>query len=191
MDNRQYHFLKYTAIVMAIAWVGWSLYDYLGNKRPGDYAYHAGTKYFADGHYRQALAEYEAALKDNPAHIPALRGQAETLILLGQERQAITIYEQLIALQANNAGHYANLGIAYDRLNKHQQALDNYRKALTLDREVGDGPGWLTRFLRNQHNKPPGIAERAAYLQAQFELPEEQRMLRVPEIDAVQRPFKQ
>lgn len=192
MDERLYPFLKYTAIVMAMAWIGWTLYESLfAHSEPGDYAYYAASNYFADGRYEQALAEYHKALDENPEHLAAQRGRAETLIMLQREREAIEAYHRLIAIQPHNAGHYANLGIAYDRLGDHDQALASYEKSLSLDPKVGDGPGWLTRFLRNQPEKPPGIADRVGYLRKQLALPPSERLLRIPEADQAQRPYKQ
>ena len=192
MDERLYPFLKYTAIALTLAWIGWTLYNtFFARTMPGDYAYHAGSNYFADGHYENALKEYEKALAENADHTAALRGKAETLIMLNRESEAVTIYNKLISLEPNKAGHYANLGITFDRLGKHKKALVNYEKALSLDPEVGEGPGWLTRFLRNQPEKPPGIADRARYIKEQLTLAPNERLLRVPDIDAAQRPYKQ
>ena len=134
--------------------------------------------------------EYAKALQVNPDYTPAMRGQAETLIMLDREPEAIMVYDQLIALQPDNAGHYANRGIAHDRLDQFEQALANYVTALALEPKVGEGPGWWTRFRRNQPEKVPGIADRARYLQEQLALPPAERVLRVPELDAAARPFK-
>ena len=42
MDDRLYNFLKYTAIVMTLAWVGWSVYDgFFKDRSPGEMAYHS------------------------------------------------------------------------------------------------------------------------------------------------------
>ncbi|MDX1606764.1 MAG: tetratricopeptide repeat protein [Candidatus Competibacterales bacterium] len=190
MTEPQYRFLKITALAMALAWVGWSVYDFLRAKQPGDYAYHAASNYFADGYYEQALEEYRKALAIAPDHRAAQRGLAETLILLGQERESIALYDTLIGDDPDNPGLYANRGIAHDRLGQHEQALADYRKALSIDPEQIEGPGWLTRFFRNQYEKPPGIAQRADYLEHQLALPPDERVLRVPEIDRAQRPFK-
>ena len=54
-----------------------------------------------------------------------------------------------------------------------------------------EGPHWLTRFLRNQPEAPPTIADRARYLRAELAKPEAERVLRMPEIDAQQRPYQQ
>ena len=190
MNDQLYPFLKYAAIVAAIAWVTWSVYDYLSSNEPGDFAYHAGSNYFADGAYDEALTEYEKALTEAPQHLSAKRGRAETLIVLNREEEAVIAYRDLLALQPDNAGHYANLGIAYDRLGDYGKALENYEQAINLDHDVASGPGWITRFLRNQEDKPPGILERANYIKTQLALPEKQRVLKIPEQDAEQRPYK-
>ena len=191
MTERSYRVLKAIALIMALSWVTWSLYDFMRTKSPADFAYHAASNYFADGDYSRALVEYQSALDVNPGYLPAKRGQAEAFIMLKREREAIAIYRELLARDANNAGFYANLGIAYDRLGEHHNALQSYLTALRLDPEIADGPSWMTRFLRNQYDKPPGIAERAKYLQAQLDLPEDQRELRRPEQDQIQQPYKQ
>lgn len=192
MDDRLYPFLKYTAIGMAALWLGWMFYDgFFSRSQPGDYAYHAGTNFFADGHYPQALAQYEAALAENPDYLPALRGKGETLIMLNRESEAIAVYDELIAREPAKAGHYANRGIAHDRLGEYESALANYEQALILDPEVGKGPGWLTRFFRKQAEKPPAIGDRARYLVQQLILPPAERQLRNPELDQAQRPYKQ
>lgn len=193
--NRAYLPLLTLAIVATLAWVAWSLYDSLVlQKSPGDYAYHAAGNYFADGDYNRALAEYRAARRQSPDHRPARRGEAETLIVLGREREAIEIYLELLAEETEpvfQANLHANLGIAYDRIGEHVAALRHYDQALALDPETGGGPGWLTRFLRNQPAKPPGIGERSRYLREQLALPVEERVLRVPALDEAQRPYKE
>jgi hypothetical protein len=63
--------------------------------------------------------------------------------------------------------------------------------ALDLDPTIADGPHWLTRFLRNQAEAPPTIADRAAYLRAELAKPEGERVLLMPEVDSQQRPYKQ
>jgi hypothetical protein len=72
----------------------------------------------------------------------------------------------------------------------YRGALDDYEKALALEPEVAEGPGFLTRFLRKQAEKPPTVADRARYLREQLAKPETERLLRLPEKDEQQRPYK-
>ena len=76
-------------------------------------------------------------------------------------------------------------------MGQYPAAVADYGQALSLDPEVADGPHWMTRFLRNQAEAPPTIADRFAYLQAELAKPEAERLLRMPEEDTAQRPYQQ
>jgi tetratricopeptide (TPR) repeat protein len=84
---------------------------------------------------------------------------------------------------------YANRGILRDHMGDHRGALEDYLASLRLAPEVAEGPGWLTRFLRNQPERPPDIAQRAAYIREQLDRPEGNRILRRPEVDSRQRSY--
>jgi len=186
-----YRFLKWTAICIALAWLGWMIYESLVAERaPGDYAYLAANNLFEDALYDRALETYDEALGENPDHIHALRGKARTLVQLGRYPEALKAFDEAIAREPDFAGTYANRGICYDRMGRYEQALADYTRALQLDAEVAEGPHWLTRLLRNQPERPPTIADRADYLRGQLALPESERLLRMPEVDEQQRPYK-
>ncbi len=60
MDKGLYKFLVVTAIVLTLAWIGWSYYDSkIAPSNPGDAAYLAANKLFEDGEYQRALDEKE------------------------------------------------------------------------------------------------------------------------------------
>ncbi len=191
MDPRLYQFLKYTAIVLALGWLAWGIYDgFFSGRKPGDSEYHAANKLFEDAAYERALESYEDALRKDPNHIHAMRGRARSLLQLDRFGDALVMFEEAIALEPGFAGTYANRGILHDRMGNHELALQDYVTALQLDPEIAEGPHWLTRFLRNQPERPPGIAERAAYIAAELAKPESERLLKIPEIDAEQRSYK-
>ena len=192
MDKRLYRFLKWTAIVLAIAWVGWSIYDsMISTRNPGDLAYLEANNLFEDGEYQRALDKYDQALNEDPDHLHAMRGRARSLMQLGRPAQALAAFDAAISLAPDFGATYANRGILHDRMGRYQKAIEDYARALELDPELAEGPHWLTRFLRNQPQKPPGIAERAAYLRRELAKPESERLLKVPEVDAEQRSYKQ
>ena len=191
MDPRLFQFLKYTAISFAVLWLAWGIYDgFLSGREPGDTSYHAANKLFEDASYDRAMAAYDEALLENPHHIHAIRGKARSLMQLGQLSDALVMFDEAIAMEPEFGGSYANRGILHDRMGNHELALQDYVRALELDPEIAEGPHWLTRFLRNQPERPPGIAERAAYLVAELAKPEAERVLIIPEIDAEQRSYK-
>ena len=192
MSETLYRFLKWTAITLAVAWLGWSLYDsFVIGRNPGDSAYHEANILFEDGYYDRALDKYENALRQAPDHIHARRGRARTLLQLGRFPAALQEFNAVIAMQPKFAAAYANRAVLYDRMGNYQQAIEDYEQALALDPELARGPHWLTRFLRLQAEKPPTIADRARYLREQLALPKGERLLRLPAIDATQRTYKQ
>lgn len=193
MKDPVYRLLVIVAVVMGVGWVGWSFYDgFLAKREPGHQAFRSGERYFEDGRYEQALRAYNEALRINRDHAYAQRGRGRALLKLQRHEEAIQAFDHALERIPDNeaAALYANRGIAHDFLGDHRRAIADYRRALALNPEVAEGPNWLTRFLRLQPEKPPTIADRAAYLEAQLRKPEHERVLRIPEQDAAQRPYK-
>jgi tetratricopeptide (TPR) repeat protein len=192
MDARITRMLKLVAMVMAAGVIGWAAHDWFSDRSaPGDLAYLAGNRAFENGDYGAAAAGYRDALEQAPDHIHALRGLAQSLHMAGLHERALLTYDEAIAHEPEFGGTYANRGMLLDTIGRHEEALADYMRALELDPEVADGPHWLTRFLRDEPEALPNIAARAEYLRAELAKPEEQRLLRMPEIDARQRPYHQ
>ena len=191
MADSTYKNLMRIAVVLTVLWVGWSVYDgFLKESSPDGQELSAAFRYLEDGEYEDALRIYQSLLKQNPNNTYALRGKAQALLQLGKFDEALTAYDEVIYRQPDLGVTYANRGILKDRMGDYEGALADYRKALALEPEVADGPGFMTRFLRNQAKKPPTVADRANYLEEQLALPESQRLLQVPEKDAAQRSYK-
>ena len=183
---------KRLAIALALASGAWFLYDGLiGQRDPALDAQSAADRAFEDGDYPRALALYQDRLATDAQNTYALRGVALSLMQLGRDDEALTAFQAAIDVEPEFGGAYANRGILHDRMGRHEQAVADYRRALSLDPELADGPHWMTRFLRNQPDKPPTIADRLAYLEAELAKPEAERLLQMPETDAEQRPYQQ
>ena len=80
------------------------------------------------------------------------------------------------------AATYANRGIIKDRAKDYEGALKDYAKALGIDHEAVAGPGLGTVIL-NYKFKSSSVRERALYLNEQLQLPENERVLSIEELD--------
>ncbi|MGF1475381.1 MAG: tetratricopeptide repeat protein [Geminicoccaceae bacterium] len=191
MDNRNVtRFLTIVAVGLGVLFIGWAVYDRIATGEPGDAAYLEGNTLFEDGAYERAIQAYERSLEQAPDHIFALRGLARAKHKAGYYDEALNDYNEAVEREPEFGATIANRGILLDTMGRHEEALSDYLKALSMDQELAEGPHWMTRFLRNQAEAPPSVADRARYLQEQFALPAEQRLLRLPEEDADQRPYK-
>jgi tetratricopeptide (TPR) repeat protein len=215
MDSRLHRWLVRSAVLLTLLWIGWTLYQLgLGNGTPEARALAAASRYIEDGQYIEALQVYQGILENNPENSQALYGGALSLMQLGAAQrvtstppaapdylaESLSGFDLLIGQEQGNgiddsnrsllAVSYANRGIVNDWLGDHQSALSDYRTAMRLEPEVAQGPGLLTRFLRNQAEAPPTIADRADYLTKQLALPASERLLQKPEIDSQQRSYR-
>ncbi len=157
---------------------------------PGDYHVRAGNYRMEDGQYQEAIAEFELALAQTPRHREATFGLAVTYIRMERLEDAVAKLGEVVEIDPAFGPAFANRGIVQDRLGHHEEAISDYRQALELEPELAEGPGWIWRFLRNLDEKPPTIADRADYLEAELAKPPEERLLAVPEEDAKQRMYK-
>jgi tetratricopeptide (TPR) repeat protein len=87
------------------------------------------------------------------------------------------------------AAAYANRGIIKDRTKNYKGALADYIKALGIDHEAVAGPG-LGTIILNYKFKSSSVRDRALYLNEQLQLPEDQRVLSIKELDEGQVMYK-
>ena len=120
----------------------------------------------------------------------------KALIFISQERylEATNELTYLIEfLEKNNedddktgrgtlAAAYANRGIIKDRNKNYNGALEDYIKALGIDHVAVAGPG-LGAIILNYKFKSSSVKDRALYLNEQLQLPENERVLRIKELD--------
>lgn len=167
---------------------------------PGDYDVRKGDIHLSAGEWNEALEDFNAALEAQPNHRGALMGRAIVFLQTEDYEEAEAELRYLIdyleeTLEDDDttgrgalAAAYANLGILYDRTGRYQQALDSYVKSVQVDEETVEGPGIMHRIIHNPH--PSSVEDRIRYLVEQFNLPEEERLFTVPEIDDEQRMYK-
>ncbi len=174
-----------------VALIAVAYFNYMTKETvPGENKYRLANKYLEDGDYEEALNVFDEALSINPDYAPSHIGKAITLMQTERFDEARIHFNRAIELDEKSGLAYANRGILNDRIGNYRAAVEDYRKAMELNPKLTKGPGLLWRFLHNVPEKPPTIADRADYIEKELAKPKDQRLLRVPEIDAEQQMYK-
>lgn len=167
---------------------------------PGDYETRQGDIDLTNGEYEAAIDWFERALEIRSDHRGALMGRAVALMQLERYDEAEAELTHLIEVLREKydpndptgvgalAAAYANRGILYDRTERYESALQDYVRSLKTDEESVSGPDLFHKVLHNPN--PSTVRDRAKYIAEQLELPPDQRVMRVPELDEEQRMHK-
>ena len=185
------------AILTFVMFTVWMLIKSFRNRPPGDYHTEVCDMRLKDKQYEKALEAAKLALEKRPDHRGAIMCKALIFISKKEYFKATEELNYLIKyLEKQNieadltargilAASYANRGIIKDREENYEGALKDYIKALGIDHEAVAGPG-LGTIILNYKFKSSSVRERALYLNKQLQLPDEDRVLRIEELDAGQ-----
>jgi len=194
-------FVILMAIATFVMFTIWAVVRQFVEAPAGDYEVRQGDILLSDREYDKALERFTAALEVAPDHRGALMGRAIALLESGRYDEAEAEFTYLIDNLTKNvapddatgvavlAGAYANRGILYDRTERYERALADYTRAVEIDEGAVEGPDLVHKILYVRP-RPATVSKRAEYLRQQLALPETERLLRVPEIDAEQRMYK-
>ena len=190
-------FVIYMAILTFVMFTIWGFVRSFMDRPAGDYETEVCDIRLKDKKYEQALEAANEALSKTPYHRGAMMCKALVFISEKKYSQADEVLTNLIIFLEKNlenddktgigtlAAAYANRGIIKDRNKNYKEALKDYVKALGIDHEAVAGPGLGTVIL-NYKFKSSSVRERALYLNEQLQLPEDQRVLSIEELDAGQ-----
>ena len=182
------------AILTFVMFTVWALVRSFMNRPPGDYETEVCDIRLKDKKYDEAVEAADIALKKMPNHRGAIMCKALVYISQKQYREASAQLDYLINFLEKNiedddktgigtlAAAYANRGIIKDRKEDYEGALKDYVKALGIDYEAVAGPGLGTVIL-NYKFKSSSVKERALYLNEQLQLPVNERILKIEELD--------
>jgi len=190
-------FVIYMAILTFVMFTIWGFVRSFMNRPAGDYETEVCDIRLKDKKYDQALEAANKALDKTPNHRGAMMCKALVFISEKKYIEADKVLTNLIIFLEKNledddktgigtlAASYANRGIIKDRNKNYEGALKDYAKALGIDHEAVAGPG-LGTIILNYKFKSSSVRERALYLNEQLQLPEEERVLSIEELDAGQ-----
>ena len=182
------------AILTFVMFTLWAFVKSFKNRPPGDYHTEVCDNRLKDKKYEKALNAANEALEKTPNHRGAIMCKALIFISKKEYSKAVNELNYLINFLENNiedddktgigtlAEAYANRGIIKDREKKYKEALQDYIKALGIDHVAVAGPG-LGTIILNYKFKSSSVKERALYLNEQLQLPEEERILSIKEVD--------
>ena len=187
-------FVIYLAILTFVMFTVWALIRSFSDRPPGDYETTVCDNRLKDKQYEKAIKAAETALEKMPNHRGAMMCKALVFISQKDYKKASLQLNELINFLKNNlenddptgrgtlAAAYANRGIIKDRREDYKGALEDYLRALGIDPEAVGGPG-LGNIILNYKYKLSSVKERALYLYEQLQLPENERILKIKELD--------
>ncbi len=85
------------------------------------------------GRLAEAENLYNAALKHEPRHVPALLNLATLLRILGRVAESHAVSERAVAAAPEDALAQFALGVSFRRQRRDKEAIAAYEKALTID----------------------------------------------------------
>ena len=190
-------FIIYMAILTFVMFTVWAFVKSFVNRPAGDYETEVCDIRLKDKQYDLALKAANIALEKTPNHRGALMCKALVFISekkyfkANEELDYLIQYLELNVVDDDKTGKgtlaaaYANRGIIKDRNKNYAEALKDYIKALGIDHEAVAGPG-LGTIILNYKFKSSSVKDRALYLNEQLQLPEDERVLSIKELDAGQ-----
>lgn len=111
------------------------LFRFALDLNPGDVtaALHAADNLFYENHAQDAIKLLEDLREINPNHFDILMALAKYYVVKHEQLKVLEISERLLTLQPQNADIFYNLGIAYYDSEDDDNAIQFFKRAITLN----------------------------------------------------------
>ncbi len=87
---------------------------------------------YDQGRFEEAAAQWQTVLRIAPDHYPTLVNLGSVMTEMNRLSESVTLYQQAIDIKPS-AMAYNNLGTAYSRAGRFEEALEAYRGGLAID----------------------------------------------------------
>jgi len=112
-----------------------TLWDDAVRKMPKNSRAHCnrGFEFFNMGNYEAALADYNAALKNDPRYVVAYCNRGALYAMKGDMRGALREFDKALIISPHYADAHYNRAKAYARMNDIQRAIAEYEETIVLN----------------------------------------------------------
>ena len=115
------------------------------------------------GREPDAIQQLKQVLTQQPTDVPALNALGIVYLVSGDLTAAVQTHQTAVALQPDNEIGYFNLSLAYQRLQRHQEAIAAAQRATQLGPE--NPHPWLALAIAHWSNSGTALAQ-VAYTRA-------------------------
>lgn len=109
-----------------------------------------GVRLLKQGKAKEAILEFQKALKLKPDYATARLNLAYAYDLQGQVDEAMAEYEKAIELEPGNSLVHSNLGVLYDKKGLYDRAILEFEKAVQIDPTSATALANLERAKKSQ-----------------------------------------
>ena len=116
---------------------------------------YAGNQLVEEGRFREAISEYDEAVRLDPEFALAYANRGLAYDSLGQYERAIRNYDEAVRRDPQMAVAYNDRGLAYFSLDQHQRAIQDFDEAIRLDPKdaLAYANRGFTYFSLSQHQQ--------------------------------------
>lgn len=95
--------------------------------------YSKGLNFQKEGKYKEALKEFQNALKIKPDYVSALRSMGICFKALKVYNKAIENFRKAIKFNPNDSQAWKYMGNVYEKMENYRKAIESYEKAVQIN----------------------------------------------------------